>query len=171
MTPGKQDPPPRPSRRGRKGPRPPIPFDRFLAEAEQLRAKAIEMLRQDGHHTPICILFTDAGKEVVGLQVTGDRPMHEVVKAVVQARQARAFVAIAEAWMVTGPGVAEDIRPSQHPERRQVLTISAIHPEGRTLWVYPFASEHGTVVVGPPLDTAGMTFGGGIPEALEGGRA
>ncbi len=154
--------------RGKKGPRPPIPFDRFLAEAEQLRAKAIEMLRQDGYHTPICILFTDAGKEVVRLQLTGDRSMHEIVRAVVQVRQARAFVCISESWMVTGPGATEGIRPSQHPERRQVLTVSAIHPEGKTLWVYPFASEGGRVVIGPPLDTTGMTFGGGIPEALGG---
>ncbi len=79
----------------------------------------LSVLRQDGHHTPICILFTDAGKEVVGLRLAGDRPMHEVVKAVVQARQARAFVAISEAWTVTGPGATERIRPSQHPERRQ----------------------------------------------------
>jgi hypothetical protein len=129
------------------------------------------MLRQDGHHTPICILFTDAGKEVVGLQVPGDRPMHEIVRAVVQARKARAFVCITEAWMTRGAAASLEVRPSQHPEREQILCISAIHPEGRRLWCYPFASEHGTVVVGPPLDTTGMTLGGGIPEALEGGRA
>ncbi len=172
MTPGKQDPPPRPSRRGKKGPCLPIPFDRFLAEAEQLKAKAIEMLRQDGHHAPLLILFTDADREVVGLRLAGDRPMHEVVKAVVQARQARAFVCITEAWMTRGAAASLEVPPSQHPDREQILCISAIHPEGKTMWVYPFASEGGRVVIGPILDSTRMTLGGGIPNALgeEGGR-
>jgi hypothetical protein len=156
------------SSRANRGTRPPIPFAAFLAEAERLKAKAVEVLRADGSHAPVLILFTEAGMQVAGLRLEGDRPMHEIVKAVVKARKAQAFVCISEAWAVIGRGAAEGIPPSQHPERRQVLAVSAVHPEGTRLWCLPFASEGGMVVVSPALDTSGMTLGGGIPEALSG---
>lgn len=149
------------------------PFEEFLAEAELLKDKAMAVLREDGHHSPILMLFTEEGKEVAGLRVSGDRPLHEYVKAVVHARKARAFVCISEAWAVLGPDVPETlargIRPSRHPERRQVLVVSAIHPEGKRMWFVPFASEGGKVVLGTPVDSAsaGMTLAGGIPEALD----
>jgi hypothetical protein len=56
--------------------------------------------------------------------------------------------------------------PSQSPERQQVLVISAIHPAGKTMWVYPFATEGGRVVIGTPISSEGMTLHGGIPDAL-----
>ncbi len=152
----------------KKGGRPLIPLDEFMREAERLKKQALQVLQRDGTHVPILIAFTDTGMEVVGFRVTDDRPMHEVVAAFVRRRKARAFVCIAEAWMVYGPGAAEAIPPSRHPERRQVLSVSAIHPEGKAMWCYPFASEGGKVVLGAPVDSTGMTLGGGIPEALGG---
>ncbi len=149
-------------------PHPLIPLDEFMREAERLKKQALQILRHDGTHAAILILFTDTRMEVVGFQVTDDRPMHEVVASVVRRRKARAFVCIAEAWMVYGPGAAEAIPPSRHPERRQILSVSAIHPEGKAMWCYPFASEGGKVVLGAPVDSTGMTLGGGIPEALSG---
>ncbi len=146
----------------------PIQFDEFLAEYEHLKERAVEMLRQDGHHASVLVLFTDAGMEVAGLQIPRDRPMHQVVKALVRARRARAFVAIAEAWMVYGPGAAEGIRPSRHSERQQVLSISAVHPEGVRGWFVPFANEGGRVILGTPVDSTGMELRGGIPDALGG---
>ncbi len=67
MAPERRQPHRQRTHRARKGARTLIPFDRFLTEAEQLRATAIEMLRRDGHHAPICILFTDVGTEFIGL--------------------------------------------------------------------------------------------------------
>ncbi len=158
----------KPSRPRKGAQQPLIPFDEFLAEYERLKEQALKVLRANGHHAPILILFTDAGMEVAGLQIPRDRPMHQVVKSLVRARRARAFVAIAEAWMVYGPGAAEGIRPSQHPERQQVLTVSAVHPEGVRGWFIPFANEGGRVILGTPVDSTGMELRGGIPEALGG---
>jgi hypothetical protein len=93
MAPDRKHPPPKKPRRGKKGSRPLIPFDVFLAEAEWLKTQAVRILQADGHHAPILLLFTrDLGMEVCGLRLTGARPMHEAVRAVVQARQAKAFV-------------------------------------------------------------------------------
>ncbi len=166
MAPGRQSR--RKPSRAKPRARPPIPFDQFLAEAERLKARALQMLRADGAHSPVLILFTDTGPEVAGLQLQGGRPLHEVVKAVVRTRRARAFVCIAEAWMVTGPAAASLLPPSQSPERQQVLAISAVHPEGTRGWFIPFANEGGRVVLGAPVDSTGMTVRGGIPEALAG---
>lgn len=167
--------PPKKSYRAKKGAHPLIPYDEFLAEAKRLRDLALKTLVTDGVHGPILILWTgDLGMEVAGLQVSDDRPLHEHVKAVVQARGARAFVCISEAWMVQGPdaqaSLAANIRPSRHPERREVLAISAIHPEGTAGWFVPFAREAGRIVLGTPVDSTGMTLGGGIPEALAKGE-
>jgi len=159
---------------GKKGTHSLIPFDEFLIEAERLFRMAQETLQRDGHHCPILILFVDEGMEVAGLRVSGDRPMHEYVKAVVQARKARGFVCISEAWMVHGPeaetSLREAVRPSKHPERREVLAVSAVHPEGRRMWAVPFSREGGRVTFGAVLDSSalGLVLGGGIPEALGG---
>jgi hypothetical protein len=58
------------------------------------------------------------------------------------------------------------VPPSKSPEREQVLSISAIHPAGKTMWCYPFASEGGSVVLGTPISSEGLTLGGGVPNAL-----
>jgi hypothetical protein len=171
MRPDKKPPPQRKAPRT-KGTLP--PFDQFIREAAKLRDKAMELLRQDGHHAPVLILYTDGGMEVGGIHATGDRPMHEHVRAIVQSRKAKAFVAISESWMVGAPhaeaSLREHIPPSKHPERREALTVSAVHPAGRQMWVMPFSREHGTITFGKMLDSAalGMTLGGGIPQALGG---
>jgi len=173
MAPDSRHPPKKKSRRAKKGARTLIPYTNFLAEAERLFQTAQETLQRDGHHCPILILFVDEGMEVAGLRVSGDRPMHEYVKAVVQARKARAFVCISEAWMVHGPeaetSLREAVRPSKHPERREVLAVSAVHPEGRRMWAVPFSREGGRVTFGAVLDSSalGLVLGGGIPEALD----
>jgi hypothetical protein len=163
------------ARQGKKGAL--IPFDEFLVEAERLFRMAKETLERDHHHCPILILFTqDLGMEIVGFDVSGGRPFHEYVKGIVQARKARAFVCISEAWMLLGSdaqaALAANVRPSCHPEKRQVLSIAAVHRRGSRMWVVPYAVEGGKVVFGTLLDSAaaGMSVGGGIPEALSRGE-
>jgi hypothetical protein len=171
MAPDTRDPPLQYSPPGPQGPHPRIPLATFLAEAERLKDTALRLLQADGHHAPILILFTGTASAVVGLRHRGDRPMHEVVTAIVRAHHAEAFVCISEAWLVAGPEAARTlaagIPPSQHPDRREVLAISAIHPEGRRGWFIPFRTQAGRAVLGTPVDSTGMTLGGGIPEALD----
>ncbi len=64
--------------------------------------------------------------------------------------------------------VAEGTRPSRHPERRQVLSVAAVHPQGRHGWFIPFAKEGGRVILGAVKESKGMDLGGGIPDALGG---
>jgi len=170
MAPDKTDPPkkkpPRPKKSG-----PPVPsFTEFLQEAERLCETALAMLREQGHHGPTVIAWCrDGHREVIGLSLK-DCPlsMGDVLKALVRFRRVHSFVAISEAWMTRGEAASLSVMPSKSPEREQVLCVSAIHPEAKRMWVYPFASEGGRVVVGALLSSEGMTLGGGIPEALGG---
>ncbi len=189
MAPDRQHPPPKKShRRGKKGHQssPRVPkqarervrspsLAEFLREAEHLRDTALEVLKREGHHTSLAFGWTPDGRvELIGFALRPDGPsLGTVLRAIVKSRRLQCFVSIAEAWMTRGPAASLDVMPSQSPEREQVFVISAIHPQQKTMWVYPFASEGGTVVIGRVLDSAalGVTLGGRIPEALEeGGR-
>ncbi len=146
------------------------PFEEFVAEAQRLKDQAMRVLQADGSHTPILVLFTERGMEIGGIQTSGDRAMHEYVKAIVKARGAQAFVCISESWMVMNlSGVATNVRPSLHPDRRECLVVSAVHPSGSRMWATPFSREHNTITFGATLDSSamGMDLRGGIPEALD----
>ena len=168
MAPDKKDLP-KHSPRGKKGPQPPT-LTKFMQEAEHLRNIALAMLQADGHHAPLVIAWRQDGcQEVIALSLHGSPvSMGTVLKGLVRLHQVHSFVAIAEAWMTRGKAASLEVAPSQSPEREQVLSISAIHPEGRRGWFVPFATEGGRVVLGTPVDSTGMTLGGGIPEALNG---
>jgi hypothetical protein len=175
MSPEQRDPPRKTSPRAKKGARTPRRRDRrppdlptFLAEAERLRDRALAVLQRDVHHLPIVVGWrADGDREVIGLAVQQGGPSFgTVLAAVVKTRHLVCFVAITEAWMTRGPNLDLAVMPSQSPERQQVLVISAIHPAGKTMWVYPFAAEGGRVVIGTPISSEGMTLGGGIPDAL-----
>lgn len=150
----------------------PLPsFEEFINETQRLKDKAMAVLREDGHHCATLILYTDRGVEVGGMHVTGDRAMHEYVRAIIKARGAKAFIAITESWMVMDlHGVATNVRPSQHPERRKALVVSAVHPAGSRMWAIPFSREGNQITYGRVVDSGamGMDVRGGIPEALSG---
>jgi hypothetical protein len=128
------------------------------------------MVKADGYHTPM--LFTwrrDGVREVVALDLKGSpASMGDVIHRIVKVRDVACFVAVAEAWLTRGPAASMDVPPSQHQEREQVLSISAIHPDGKAFWCYPFAAEGGRVVIGAPISSEGLTLGGTIPSALGG---
>ena len=150
----------------------PLPsFAEFIAEAQRLKDKAMAMLQRDRHHCPTLILYTERGMEIGGIQTSGDRAMHEYVRAIVKARGAKAFICITESWMVMNlGGVATNVRPSLHPDRRECLVVSAVHPLGSRMWAVPFSREHNTITFGATLDSTalGMDVRGGIPDALGG---
>jgi hypothetical protein len=141
-----------------------------MAEAERLRDTALEILKRDSHHTSLAFGWRgDGSVELIGFALRPDGPsLGTVLRAIVRNRRLQCFVSIAEAWMTRGPAASLDVMPSQSPEKEQVLCVSAIHPEGKRMWVYPFASEGGQVVIGKLLDSAalGVTLGGTIPFAL-----
>ncbi len=188
MAPDTKHPPPKQShRRGKKGPeffphvpkrarkriRPPTVAE-FLREAEALRDRALAVLKRDGHHVNICIGWCpDGHTELIGFDVPEGGPsMGTVLAAIVKTRRLRCFIAVSEAWMTRGPAADLTVMPSESPDREEALVVSAVHPEVKRMWAVPFAREHGQITLGKTLDSAaeGMTLGGGIPEALEGGR-
>ncbi len=188
MTPHKKDPPKKSYRRGKKGPQssPHVPkqarkrvcpprLAQFMAEAERLRDTALEILKRDGHHTSLAFGWRGDGNiELIGFDLREGGPnLGTVLATIVQARRLQCFVAVSEAWMTRGQAASLEVMPSQSPEREQVLCISAIHPEQKTMWCYPFASEGGKVAIGKVLssEASGLTLGGAIPEALEGGQS
>ncbi len=178
-----RQPPRRRTYRGKKGPqsstrvpmqarkraRPPR-LPEFLREAEHLRDTALVVLKRDGHHTSLAFGWSPDGRvELIGFALRPDGPsLGTVLRAIVKSRRLHCFVSIAEAWMTRGSAASLEVMPSQSPEKEQVLCVSAIHPEGKRMWVYPFASEGGQVVIGKLLDSAalGVTLGGTIPSAL-----
>jgi len=152
----------------------------FMLEAEHLREIAKAMLVADSHHANV--LFTwrrDGVREVVLLDLKGfSGSVGDLVRAVVKVRDVVCFIAISEAWVLVGPdaeeALAQSVRPSQHADRREVLAVSACHPEGKRMWYVPFSREGGRIVLGREVDSAsaGLTVAGAIPSALdkEGGR-
>ncbi len=177
MTPDTTDPPKRKSphgKSGKKGPRRSTPtlisYPAFVQEAQRLLGVAQWMLQSDGHHGPIVFLFgDDIGMEVASLAGVATGPMHAAVRAVCKARGAQAFIFVDESWMATGaPGDPDLLRvpPSQHPERRECLTVFAVHPEGRIAWTIPFAREGGQITFGQVLRMTGENVQGGLAEAL-----
>ncbi len=184
MTPDKKDPPTK-SHRGKKGPQssPRVPkqarkrarpphLAQFMAEAEQLRDTALEILQRDGHHMSLAFGWRgDGGVELIGFDLREGGPsLGTVLAAIVKNRRLQCFVAVSEAWMTRRETASLDVMPSKHPDREQVLCVSAIHPEQKTMWVYPFAAEGGKVVIGKLLSSEGLQLGGAIPEALGGGE-
>ena len=169
MTPDRQHlPPKRKSHRAKKRAHPPT-LTEFIQEAERLHDRALTMLRQDGHHSPIIVAWTrDGGREVIGLNLREGFPltMGQVLAGLVRRRRIVAFIAINEAWMTRGIAASLDIMPSQHPDREQVLCVAAVHPEGKRMWCIPFAHEGGRLVLGTPLYSTGLSLGGTIPNAL-----
>jgi len=155
----------------KRSPGPPS-YSEFLRHADRIRERALKVLQQDGHHANIVICFTrDGSEEVVGIgSLPAEMTMGEALRAICRARRVHSFVAVHEAWMTRGPAASLVVPPSKHPEREQVLCVSAIHPQTKRMWVYPFASEGGRVVLGKMLssEAEGVTLGGGIPEALGG---
>ncbi len=170
-------PPPKKSPHAKKGARPsrrprrqPPKLTEFLREAERLRDTALGILKRDGHHTSLAFGWRgDGSVELIGFGLREGGPsLGTVLATIVQARRLQCFVAVSEAWMTRGQAASLEVMPSQSPEREQVLCISAIHPEQKTMWCYPFASEGGKVVIGKVLssEALGLTLDGAIPEAL-----
>ncbi len=165
MPPDSTDSHRRRSHRTKKG----VPtFPEFLREAEKLRDTALAMLRQDGCHAPIVVAWTqDGAREIIGLGLERcPFSLGEILAMLVKVRGLAAFVCASEAWMTRGAAASVDVMPSQSVDREECLTVAAIHPQGKRMWVYPFAREHGRITVGKLLDSSGMTLGGGIPSAL-----
>ncbi len=145
-------------------------FPEFLREAEKLRDTALATLRQNGCHAPIVVAWTHDGvREIIGLGLERcPFSLGEILAMLVKVRGLSAFVCASEAWMTRGAVASLDVMPSQSVDREECLTIAAVHPEGKRMWVYPFAREHGRITLGKLLDSAaeGYTLSGGIPSAL-----
>ncbi len=175
MPPDRRHPPPKKSPRAKKGARTsrrprrqPPQLTEFLREAERLRDTALEILKRDGHHTSLAFGWRGDGNiELIGFDLREGGPsLGTVLAAIVKSRRLQCFVAVSEAWMTRREAASLAVPPSQSPEREQVLCISAIHPDAKRMWVYPFAAEGGKVVIGKLLSSEGLTLGGAIPEAL-----
>ena len=169
MAPDRHDPPKK-SRRAKKGARQLPTLAEFLVEAEVLVAQARAMLERDKAHGPILFCFGPTGlTHIVAIKGESSRPMHQIVRAAVRKTKAQAFIFVDESWMVAGtpgdPGLLR-VPPSRHPERRECLTVFAVHPEGRTAWTIPFAREGGTITFGQVKQMSGANVGGGLAEAL-----
>lgn len=114
------------------------------AEAEAVvaffRAKAVDILRRDGAHAPLMVLYPDApGAPPVLLALGGlmasDRAKAAgmgVVRAAVRMIRPAGVVTVMEAWvsprakMVGGdePGLGGHLKPRDDPDRREALTVT-----------------------------------------------
>lgn len=109
-------------------------------ELEKLYEIARNILTKDGHVSPIFFLIREIEEQTFcqPIQIVGlpyDKVMYS--KAVLQLasqQQADGIAFISEAWTVEGPEIKkeelEEIPPSQHPDRKEVLMIQYMSSTG-----------------------------------------
>ena len=116
---------------------------------------AKHIMEQDGTHYPVAFVFatqmrgrTLSEPEVIGIPFgTGDftegqkEAYSNVVRAVVRETRAVGVVFISEAWWsdVSLDSAEVQERPSQAPNRQEVVFVSFEHRDGTAIWKAPIA--------------------------------
>ena len=128
--------------------------------AERIKEKAKQTLIKDGTHVPMIFCLTPDKVCLIPLQMENDIEKMIImakVKQIMEKHNVWAYIVIMKAWMVTGKGKKIDpsIRPSQSPDRVNILMVSAITHKRKKMWSIPVENKHGRIEFGEEkvLDT------------------
>lgn len=125
-----------------------------------LKAKSVEVLRRDGHHSRILFRFpppgTDAPGEVVPL---GDADPTDARREA-KAEGSPLVATVAEVWLSPASAAEWGIAPSEDPDRREALHVvwEALGPGGEWrsgTWLQLFHREGERIVVDELLERPG----------------
>jgi|KBSMisStandDraft_5_1062788.scaffolds.fasta_scaffold122134_3 hypothetical protein len=98
----------------------------------------------DGDHLLIATPWNDEDEKEMAL---------EAIRDMFQEMRVQSYVNILEAWAVMGGDLnaISSVRPSQHPDRREVVRVTAENREGKTLsgQFYILRPEHGQATLSP----------------------
>jgi hypothetical protein len=90
----------------------------------------------------------------------------EAIRDMFQEKHIQSYVSIVEAWAVMGGDLNNvmDVRPSRHPDRREIVRVTAEDRNGKTLsgQFYILRPEHGEAKLSP--------FHEDPPETIQAGR-
>lgn len=101
-------------------------------EVEDLIRMAKDTMKRQGEHTPLFFMELPDGIEVLGVPFTNDNDRDYAVSALkrlVEENDCRRYFSVLTGWMVEGEG-QDNIEPSQHPERFEVLMVSEYTKRG-----------------------------------------
>ena len=158
-----------------------IPTLRQLFELAQTNAKRV--FAEDGSIVPIWHAVpenADADQLLICSPWCNDDEKDMAVEAIrdmFKLHRVQRYVFVVEAWTVTGTSlkVVNEARPSEHPDRREVVRITAEDRDGSVLsgQYYILRPEHGPVTLSPfhedPADMS-MSLGGRMHGLLAGTR-
>jgi hypothetical protein len=130
-----------------------MPMDVF-GFAEKVKEKAKQTLIQDGTHAPIMFCMTPKKMLVIPLQFETEKEKYDTltrVKHLMGSMNVWAYILIIKAWMVSGPGIDLSTRPSQSPDRVNILMISAVTHQRKKTWSIPVENMHGIISFGKEI--------------------
>jgi hypothetical protein len=145
----------------------------YIASFEYLIQKAKEITLQDGNHVPVLIVEGSRGLAISQMRDVPDthderldlmRSMGQAAAMSGKLGQLRQVFFISEGWMSeANGGKPPDLRPSQDPNRKEVLIVSGLELKGQQKYIRIFEmirNPNQRVVdlseLSPPHDKGGM---------------
>ena len=122
--------------------------------AEKVKEKAKRTLIQDGNHAPIMFCMTQKKMLVIPLQFETEEEKYNTlsrIKHIMDSMNVWAYIIIIKAWMISGKGIDLSTRPSQSPDRVNILMISAVTHQRKKMWSIPVENIHGIISFGEEI--------------------
>lgn len=138
---------------------------------------AKRLFEEQGEVTPMWHAVPERGDHLLIATPWSDDIEKEIVieflRDKFKAKRVQRFVCIVEAWAVMGASIDMEIRPSRHPDRREVIKIQAEDLNGSALsgQYYILRPEHGPATLSPfHEDPPNMIAAGRLSGLLVGTR-
>jgi len=122
--------------------------------AEKVKEKAKRTLIQDGNHAPIMFCMTQKRMLIIPLQFETEEEKYNTlsrIKHLMTSMNVWAYIIVIKAWMVTGINVDISVRPSQSPDRVNILMVSAVTHQRKKTWSIPVENIHGIISFGKEI--------------------
>lgn len=157
-------------------------YERFTQLAERIAENArLRFLETGG--VPLTLFIVTPRDRLKLVELPGHivRPVHEVIRDAVERHRGTSVVVVGEAWLAEYKALpegemAESLEaflahhpsPQAHPDRKDVLMVEAIHPEGSRTWLMRISRESGKAACGrpEPFEKGGTVFGRGLSDVL-----
>ena len=122
--------------------------------AVKIKEKANQTLIKDGNHAPIMFCMTQKKMLVIPLQFESEEEKYNTlsrIKHLMDSMNVWAYIIIIKAWMISGKGIDLSTRPSQSPDRVNILMISAVTHQRKKMWSIPVENIHGIISFGEEI--------------------
>jgi len=148
--------------------------DNLFEFAKMINARAKQMLIIDGFHATICFLcFPDGSYQPLTLQMENQSEKYIVIRSVadqVKRMKATGVILISEVWSIHEEERISYQLPAEHPNRKELLHVSATTKDKSTLLTALFSKDKaGKVMLGETCEEEPKDFKlmGSIVDALK----